>query len=149
MPRMRVIVASVSRALPGILSVAVILLLSFYVASIIAYNLFSSDAEYFGTLGGTMFTLFQLMLADDWGNILRTLSKTYPHCYLFFVPFMVLVTFTVLNLFFGLIVNSMQQAAEAENKSLEGPDEEDESSLRDEIRGLKEQLEEIKKIISR
>jgi len=147
-PKMRIVVSSISRAIPGILSVAGILLLSFYVASIIAFNLFASDVEHFGSLSRTMFTLFQLMLGDDWGNIIRPLLQTHPHCYLFFIPFMILMTFTVLNLFFGLIVNSMQEAAEEEDKLFEGAVE-DEASLRDEIKDLKDKLEEIKILISR
>jgi voltage-gated sodium channel len=117
-PKMKIVVSATCNAIPGILSVATILILSFYVSAIIAFNLFSMDNEYFSTLGRTMFTLSQLMLIDNWGNIIQSLSNTHPYCYLYFIPFMLFMTFTVLNLFFGLIVNSMQNAAEAENKTL-------------------------------
>lgn len=147
-PKMRLVVSSVCRAVPGILSVAGILLLSFYVASIIAFNLFGNDSEHFRSLPRSMFTLFQLMLGDDWGSIVESLLQNHPYCYLFFIPFMILMTFTVLNLFFGLVVNSMQEAAEAENKSMETISEE-ESSLRDDIKDLKDQLEEIKRLVTR
>ena len=147
-PNMRLIVAALVNAVPGILSVASLLLLSFYVASIIAFNLFSYDsAEHFGSLRKTMFTLFQLMLGDDWGATVHPLLEHHPYGFLFFIPFMILMTFTVLNLFFGLIVNSMQSAAESENKTAEEADPL--IVLETELADVKKQLHEIKILVSR
>ena len=145
-PRLKTVVQATCHAIPGILSVAVILLLSFYVASIIAFNLFADDSEHFGTLSRTMFTLFQLMLGDDWGNIVRNLLKTHPYCYLYFIPFMLLITFTVLNLFFGLIVDSMQNAAEAEDKELQ-TEPDPLTSLQADIQDLKKQIGNLQELL--
>lgn len=145
-PKMKTVVSATTNAIPGILSVAGILLLSFYVSAIIAFNLFADDVEHFGSLGRSMFTLFQLMLGDDWGNIIRTLIKTHPYCYLFFVPFTLLITFTVLNLFFGLIVNSMQNAAETENQSAE-IETDPLTIIQTDIKDLKIELAELKDML--
>ncbi len=147
-PNMRIVVSALVNAVPGILSVASILLLSFYVASIVAFNLFHQDSfEHFGSLKRTMFTLFQLMLGDDWGSTVRPLLDHHPYGYLFFIPFMLFMTFTILNLFFGLIVNSMQNAAEAENNSPATTDPLE--NLQTEIIAIKKQLDDIKTLIKR
>lgn len=145
-PKMKIVVSSICLALPGIISVAGILLLSFYIASIIAVNLFSQTApEHFGNLSKTLFTLFQLMLGDDWGATVRPLLVNHPYCYLFFIPFMLLMTFTVLNLFFGLIVNSMQAAAEEGNDLASY--QKDSETLEDQIKDLSNQISELKNLI--
>ncbi len=153
-PQMRIVVSSVLKAVPGIISVAGILLLMFYIVSIIAHNLFATASpSYFGTLGGLMYTLFQLMLADDWGNVTRPILETHPHAYLFFIPFVILMTFTVLNLFFGLIVNAMQGAAEEENAALEKAEDKknDDSilALKNELTKVQKQLVEIKELLKK
>ncbi len=63
-----------------------------------------------------MYTLFQLMLFDEWSNITRPILEKMPYSWLFFIPFIVVMTFSMLNLFFGLIVNAMQRAADKENE---------------------------------
>jgi voltage-gated sodium channel len=119
-PQMRVVVSATISAVPGILSVAGILSLAFYTSAVIACTLFrDTNPEYFGTLGQTMFSLFQLMIVDEWGNIVRPIMKVHPYAHCFFIPFMIIMAFIILNLFFGLIVNAMQIAAEEENKNAE------------------------------
>ena len=116
-PQMRTVISAIYMAIPGILSVACLLFMMFYVFSIIAYNLFHGiNPELFSSLGGSMYTLFQLMLCDEWSNITRPILEKMPYSWLFFIPFIVIMTFSMLNLFFGLIVNAMQRAADKENE---------------------------------
>lgn len=115
-PQIRMVISAIYMAIPGILSVACLLFMMFYVFSIIAYNLFHDiNHELFDSLGGSMYTLFQLMLCDEWSNITRPILEKMPYSWLFFIPFIVIMTFSMLNLFFGLIVNAMQKAADKEN----------------------------------
>lgn len=116
-PQMRMVISALYMAIPGILSVACLLFMMFYVFSVIAYNLFNDiNPELFSSLGGSMYTLFQLMLCDEWSAITRPILEKMPYSWLFFIPFIVIMTFSMLNLFFGLIVNAMQRAADKENE---------------------------------
>src|SRR5215217_5503290 len=63
----------------------------------------------FGTLGDSLFTLFQLMTMEGWvDDIVGPVMERQPWAWLFFLPFIVVSTFIVLNLFIGVIVESIQ-----------------------------------------
>lgn len=116
-PQMRMVISAIYMAIPGILSVTCLLFMMFYIFSVLAYNLFHGiNPELFSSLGGSMYTLFQLMLCDEWSAITRPILDEMPYSWLFFIPFIVIMTFSMLNLFFGLIVNAMQRAADKENE---------------------------------
>ena len=145
-PSMRLVVQALLRAIPGMGSVIMLLSLVFYIASVMATKLFG-DAfpQWFGTLGESVYSLFQIMTLESWSmGIVRPVMEVYPQAWLFFVIFILLTTFAVLNLFIAIIVDSMSQehkAAEQETRSELGSEHEEImaelKSLRAEIRQLK------------
>ncbi|MCG8370768.1 MAG: ion transporter [Proteobacteria bacterium] len=132
-PQMRAVVGALFRALPGMGSILAVLLLVFYVAAVMATKLFGGDfPEWFGSIGASMYSLFQIMTLESWSmGIVRPVMERYPEAWAFFVPFIVVTTFTVLNLFIALIVNSMQtlQARADENLRAEAEIAHDERAL--------------------
>jgi voltage-gated sodium channel len=112
-PSLRRVVDGLGRALPGMGSVFLLILIIYYIAAVMATKLFGeSFPEWFGSLSKTAFTLFQIMTLEGWsGEIVRPIMAVYPYAWAFFVPFILITTFAVLNLIVGLIVNSMQEAA--------------------------------------
>ena len=92
--------------------------LIFYVASVMATKLFGEAFhDWVGSIGASMFSLFQVMTLESWSmGIVRPVMDVYPSAWAFFVPFIVVTTFSVLNLFIALIVNSMQ-SLQAETKN--------------------------------
>ena len=119
-PQMRTVVGALFRALPGMGSILAVLILVFYVAAVMATKLFGAAfPAWFGSIGASMFSLFQIMTLESWSmGIVRPVMEVHPGAWLFFVPFIVVTTFTVLNLFIALIVNSMQSLQAETNKSL-------------------------------
>lgn len=114
-PGMRAVIEALIKSLPGLSSIIVLLALIFYVFAVMATKLFGdTNEETFGTLGASMFSLFQVMTLEGWPDIVGDVSKHHDGALLFFVPFMLLSTFTVLNLFIALIVDSMQKLHETE-----------------------------------
>ncbi len=109
-PQMRTVIGALFRALPGMGSVIAVLLLVFYVAAVMATKLFGADfPDWFGTVGASMYSLFQIMTLESWSmGIVRPVMEQHPFAWLFFVPFIIVTSFAVLNLFIALIVNSMQ-----------------------------------------
>ncbi len=95
-------------------SVLLLSMIIFYIAAVMATKLFgASFPQFFGSLSVTAFTLFQIMTLEGWsGEIVRPVMEVYPYAWAFFVPFILITTFAVLNLIVGLVVNSMQEAAE-------------------------------------
>jgi voltage-gated sodium channel len=113
-PRMRAIIESVFRALPGLGTIGVLLVLFFYVFAVMGTKLFGAEfPQWFGTLPRSMFTLFQVMTLESWTGIARSIKPVYPLAWLYFLSFILLATFTILNLFIAIIVNAMQSQHEA------------------------------------
>ena len=120
MPRLRRVVEGFVTALPGMGSVFVLMSIVFYIGSVMATKLFAASfPEWFGTLGSSAYSLFQIMTLESWSmGIVRPVMEVYPYAWMFFVPFIMVTTFAVVNLLVGLIVNSMQDAhAEEANAS--------------------------------
>ena len=145
-PSMRRIIQAIFISIPGILSVGTIIVLIFYISSVLTTNFFgNSFYEWFGTIGNSMYTLFQIMTLESWSmGIVRPVMKEYPLAWLFFVPFILVTTFAILNLFIGIIVDAMQQISvdEKENHLAE-------KDIHKKMVSIENQLKEIKKLINK
>ena len=154
-PRMRAVVAALLHAIPGLSSIVALLLLVFYVAAVMSTKLFgASFPEWFGSLGASMYTLFQIMTLESWSmGIVRPILAEFPYAWVFFVPFIMVATFTVLNLFIAVIVEAMQtqaQSAQAEQMAeIEALAEEKERELHRDIAGLRREIRELKVLLAR
>ena len=117
-PRMRIVIQALLHAIPAMGSVLALLSLVFYVAAVMATKLFGADFDaWFGTVGRSAFSLFQIMTLESWSmGIVRPVMEVYPYAWTFFVPFILIVTFAVLNLFIAIIVNSMHDATSSETQ---------------------------------
>jgi voltage-gated sodium channel len=117
-PTMRRVIEGLLSAIPGIASVTTIMLLFFYVFAVIGTHLFSDTyPQWFGTLGETMFTLFQIMTLESWSmGIVRPVMEQHPSAWIFFVLYILVTTFTMLNLFIAIIVNAMHSSADESAK---------------------------------
>ncbi len=116
-PSLRRVVEGLVNALPGMGSVFLLMALIFYIASVMATKLFGTAfPEWFGSLPRSGYSLFQIMTLESWSmGIARPVMEVYPYAWMFFVPFIMVTTFAVVNLLVGLIVNSMQDAHHAES----------------------------------
>lgn len=115
-PQMRAVVQALLDALPGMGAVIVMISIVFYVFGVMATLMYGAAfPEWFGTLGRSLYSLFQIMTLESWSmGIVRPVMEVFPFAWSFFVPFIVITAFSVLNLFIGLLVNTMQSAVEAE-----------------------------------
>lgn len=118
-PSLRRVVEGFISALPGMGSVFLLMGMIFYIGSVMATKLFAADfPDWFGSLGLSAYSLFQIMTLESWSmGIVRPVMEVFPYAWLFFVPFIMMTTFAVVNLLVGLIVNSMQDAASEESNA--------------------------------
>jgi voltage-gated sodium channel len=114
-PSLRRVIGGLVAALPGMGSIVVLLGLVFYVFAVMATNLYgASFPAWFGTIGASVYSLFQIMTLESWSmGIVRPVMEVYPSAWMFFVPFILSTTYAVLNLFIGVIVSAMQAESEA------------------------------------
>lgn len=110
-PSLRRVVAAFFHSIPGLSGVILVMAIFFYTMAVLATNLFgSSFPEWFGSMGHSLYSLFQIMTLESWSmGIVRPVMEVYPWAWLFFVPFIIVATFTILNLFIGIIVSTMQE----------------------------------------
>jgi voltage-gated sodium channel len=145
-PRFRFVVESLLRAIPGILSIAGLLIILFYVAGVMATGLFGERfPHWFGSLGESMYTLFQIMTLESWSmGIARPVMEVYPWAWAYFVPFILIATFTMLNLFIAIIVSTMQAMVEEqsgrETAEISELVHEDHRSLQAELEALRSEI---------
>lgn len=142
-PSMRGVVSALLAALPGMASIIALMLLVLYVSAVMATQLFGAIApEFFGSLGGSMFTLFQIMTVEGWPDIARGVMAEAPYAWIFFVSYLLIATFMVLNLFIAVVVNAMQeQVAE----DLIGEEEMHTQQILDEVRALRREIEALRR----
>ncbi|MFY0693027.1 MAG: ion transporter [Paracoccaceae bacterium] len=116
-PSLRRVVEGFITALPGMGSVFLLMSLIFYIGAVMATKLFgASFPDWFGTLPRSAYSLFQIMTLESWSmGIVRPVMEVYTYAWAFFVPFIMVTTFAVVNLLVGLIVNSMQDAHHEED----------------------------------
>lgn len=139
-PSLRRVVEGFVTALPGMASVFALMALIFYIGAVIATKLFAANfPQWFGTLGQSAYSLFQIMTLESWSmGIVRPVMEIYPLAWVFFIPFIMVTTFAVVNLLIGLIVNSMQDAHHEETTA-------ETDNYRDDVvtrlKGIEEQLE--------
>ena len=157
MPQMRRAVSALLCAIPGMSSIIMVLLLIFYVSAVLTTQVFGQHADpqmqhLFGTISKSMYSLFQIMTLDGWSeNIAEPTMKIFPYAGYFFVPFIIVTSFAVLNLFIGIIVDSMQTAhrreRRAELRELEEHAEHEIEALHEDVVALRADVADLKSFI--
>ncbi len=153
-PQMRAVVGALFSALPGMGSIVAVLLLVFYIAAVMTTKLFGAEfPQWFGSIGESMYSLFQIMTLESWSHgIVRPVMEVYPYAWAFFVPFVIVTSFAVLNLFIALIVNSLQTVHAQDRKSAEAAAEiahDEREALMREIRSLREDVRNFQEVTAR
>ncbi len=137
-PKLRVIIESLMRALPGMGWTALLLVLVFYVFAVMGTMMFAAQfPEYWGNLGLSLFSLFQIMTLESWSSgVARPMMEVYPWIWVYFVPFILVSSFMVLNLFIAIIVTATQ--------SIHADEEEDQrQELLAELRAINLRLQKL------
>jgi len=140
-PSLRRVVEAGIRALPGMGSIVLVLLMLFVIGAVVATKLYGPTfPQFFGTLGDSLFSLFTVMTLEGWPDLAREVMAVHPNAWAFFIPFLVITAFMVLNLFIGVIVNAMEETAQEEELKLEEVERELNAALLAEIRQLRAEL---------
>ena len=141
-PQMRKIVSALINVIPGMASVAALVMLFFYIFAIMAVQLYGETfPQWFGTLGETFYTLFQIMTLESWSmGIVRPIMEVHPLAWMFFVPFIFIVTFIMINLIIAVVVDAMAEMNAAEEEKLE-------NNLKNEVNSLRSEISELKELI--
>ena len=141
-PSLKRVVAAFIHAIPGLGSVVAVMAIFFYAAAVMAVGFFGeTHPDWFGSIGKSLYSLFQIMTLESWSmGIVRPVMESHPYAWAFFVPFIILATFTILNLFIGIIVSTMQELS-----VLPDPDDPNKQTIEEEVARLRVQLDKDEK----
>ncbi len=135
--------------IPGMATIAGLMILFFYMFAIISTQLYGRDfPEWFGDLGESFYTLFQVMTLESWSmGVVRPLMEKHPMAWVFFIPFIFVVTFIMINLIVAVIVDAMNEINK--ESSLEKEIKNKEDQILDEIADLKKELQEMRELLKK
>ncbi len=145
-PQMRIVIQALLAAIPGMSSVIALMILVFYVFSVMATMLYGSTfPDWFGTIGASFYSLFQIMTLESWSmGIVRPVMESHPYAWAFFVPFILLTTMAVLNLFIAIVVNSMEKVHTEEVAEHDALHALDQAKILEELCAIRKELEALK-----
>lgn len=148
---LQVIIAAIIKSIPSILWTFILLMLIYYVFALIGVNLFGEAfPDWFGTIGKAMYTLFQVMTLESWSmGISRPVMEVYSFAWAYFVPFVLLSSFIVMNVVVGIVVNAISEVT-AENTAEETKEAEvSKADLLKEMKELKDQMARLEKSLEK
>jgi voltage-gated sodium channel len=164
LPRLRILVGALLKSIPSMGYVGILLFLHFYIYGVMATFIFGkNDPIHFGSLDASLLTLFQVVTLEGWVEVLRiqmfgsahygykgmqhliVQSQAFPlGAPLFFISFIVIGGMIILNLFIGVIMNSMQES-QAESEALVKKQKRVASVTAEDISAVERQLDELKR----
>ena len=149
MPDLRILVRAMARSIAPITSLALLTLLLMYVYGMVGWILFhEEDPEQWGNIGQSLLSLFQILTLENWNEFLDAGQAIHPASWIFFVSYVLIASFLVINILIAIIINSMEEVHEAER-------EQDRDRLEDEITdatgdsSVAERLDEIRHALDR
>jgi voltage-gated sodium channel len=117
MPGLRIVIAAIARSLAPIASLLVLNFFLLYLYGMLGWILYADhDPERFGTIGDALLTLFQVLTLEGWNEVLATEMKLSSWSWVYFVSFVLVGTFVILNVVIAVIVNSMEEVHTIEEK---------------------------------
>lgn len=148
---LQVIIVAIVKSIPSIMWTGILLILIYYIFALIGVNLFGEAfPDWFGNIGKAMYTLFQVMTLESWSmGISRPVMEVYSFAWAYFVPFVLLSSFIVMNVVVGIVVNAISEVTADNAKEEAKAKPVSNNELVDEIHSLKDQLDRLEKQLAK
>ena len=116
-PELRQIVEALLRAIPRLGYVAILIFIVFYIYAVIGSLMFSKiNEDLWGNVGSAMLTLFRVMTFEDWTDVMYATLNVYAWAWIYYLSFILVVSFALLNMMIGVIVQSMEDVSDSKAK---------------------------------
>jgi voltage-gated sodium channel len=121
-PQLRLIIATLVRSIPSMGHVILLMSVIFYIYAVTGFHLFGEhDEEHWGSLGAALLTLFQMVTLEGWVEVMESALEALPYAWIYFVSFIMVGTFVVLNLFIAVVINNLEQSKIEQLEELDQP----------------------------
>lgn len=142
-PELRLIISTLVRSIPSIGNVLLLMGVIFYIYAVAGYHLFHShDPEHWRNLGISLLTLFRVVTLEDWTDVMYKAMELHPLFWIYFVSFVAIGTFVIINLFIAVVLNNLEEAKQESLKELRQPPDKDE--ILQELKQTQEALERLR-----
>ena len=156
LPDLRVLIAGMGKALPPIGSMAVLALLLIFVYGMIGWELFGEEIpDRWGNIGEAMLTLFTVLTLEGWNDVLDQAREVHPNSWIFFISFVLLASFLLINILIAIIINSVEEARSAErlgelehrieDAELEGHDYDERAQIESRMQAVRDALDDLQR----
>jgi voltage-gated sodium channel len=147
---MRRVVAALAATIPGMVSIGALLVMLIYVAGVMSTQMFSStDPENFGDLPTSLLSMFQVMTGDDWAKVIEPTTDEHPAAWGFFIAYILISTYIVLNLFIAVAVEALEKQHEQDDQEVIDDVEQSETHVIAAIESLRSEVAELRTEIAR
>lgn len=149
MQRLKIIVQAIIESIPNVGWASLLLLLIFYIFAIMGTTIFAEAfPEFFGTIGKSMYSLFQIMTLESWSmGIARPVISVFPAAWIYFISFILTSSFIVMNVIVGVVVNAISELSERAKNEKAIQQAKSSTSLEVELQKLKEQIKVIENLL--
>jgi voltage-gated sodium channel len=145
LPDVRILIAGVIRSLPPLASMAILTVLIIFVYGMVGWQLFGEEIpNRWGTIGEAMLTLFVMLTLEDFPVYMEEAMEIHSWSWIFFVSFILIAAFVVINVFIAIVLNSMEEARELERRE-PLPGEEHIAPVAERIAMLRTALDELER----
>jgi voltage-gated sodium channel len=121
-PELRLIISTLVRSIPSMGHVLLLMGIIFYIYGVAGYHLFHAhNPELWGSLGISLLTLFRVVTLEDWTDVMYNAMEMHPLSWIYFVSFVVVGTFVVINLFIAVVLNNLEQAKQEQLEAIRTP----------------------------
>ena len=118
-PELRLIVATLMRSIPSMGNIMLLMSVIFYIYAVAGQQLFHEhDPEHWRNIGISLLTLFRIVTLEDWTDVMYTAMEISPYMWIYFVSFVMMGTFVIINLFIAVVINNLDEAKEERLRSL-------------------------------
>ena len=147
-PELRLIVATLVRSIPSMAHVVMLMAVIFYIYAVAGYHIFHEhDPVHWRNLGISLLTLFRVVTLEDWTDVMYKAMELSSFAWAYFVSFVVVGTFVVINLFIAVVLNNLEESKAERLEQLQTPASREE--ILRELRATQDALRRLEKRLSK
>lgn len=110
-PELRLIVATLIKSVPSMGNIMLLISVIFYMYAVAGFHFFHEhDPTHWESLPISLLTLFRVLTLEDWTDVMYTAMEMNPYSWIYFVTFVIICTFVVINLFIAVVLNNLDEA---------------------------------------